>query len=96
MEKLKSEISPEEYKKKLLTVAGELFKGKVPNYFLEYLDNDEIESARVSLLGAIDAFVFGKNISDEEAKTKYEILGFDPEEASRIRNLSKANKRRSQ
>lgn len=51
----------------------------------EYLLHDEVEKAQEFLLGVIDALLSKREITDAEALEAYELLGIDPEDASRLR-----------
>lgn len=54
--------------------------------YCQNLDEDEIDRARVAILGALDRHVLDlKDIAESEARKKYQILGIDPERASRFR-----------
>jgi|SRR3989338_8569847 len=93
IEKPKAGEFSEEYKNKLLELAELVLDEEGRDDVWNYLDGEEIENARKYLLGALDRAFAEKDISDEFAKEQYRLLGFDQEEASKIRNLSKANKR---
>lgn len=82
-------VSLEEQKSKLIKLSEALLNEKGQEDVQEYLDDDDFDGVRTYLLGVLDAMVAGKKISDEDAKLKYKILNFDPEEASRIRQRSK-------
>lgn len=55
----------------------------------EYLENDGVRSAKLYLLGAIDARWVDKKISDKEAAEAYRALNVDPDTASKVRQRSK-------
>lgn len=76
----------EEYKQQLLELAAELMSDEGQETVAGYLDEDELDRARIAILGALDRRVLEKgDITESEAKAKYQILGIDPERASRLR-----------
>ena len=73
------------YKEELLGIAHEFLNEKGQEDIEKFLDNNEIQIAREHLLGALDDAVYKHTVHDEHAKEQYRILGFGPDEASRMR-----------
>lgn len=74
-----------ETESQLVGLAQELCNEKGRRKFQKYLDQGDLQKAKVLLLGALDALVIESNIPTDEAREKYETIGFSPEQASRIR-----------
>ncbi|MBP6924180.1 MAG: hypothetical protein KBC62_01625 [Candidatus Pacebacteria bacterium] len=53
-----------------------------------YLDNDDIENAKIMLLGTFDRLWKENDLNDNEAKQLYSELGISPEKASKLRQAS--------
>ncbi len=78
----------------LLEIARELSNEQGLASVEEQLGEGDVRGARVYLLGVIDRKVADEKIDPTRATEIYGILGFDPEEASEIRqrNASLFNK----
>lgn len=73
-------------REQLLEMADDLLNEEGSDRVREHLDADEFRLARIALLAAIDKKVLEGSLPDIEARAKYQILGFDPEDANKIRN----------
>lgn len=76
----------EEYKQQLLKLATELMTDEGQDNVAIYLDDGDFLKARIAILGSLDRKVLEKgDITESKAREKYQILGIDPEKASRLR-----------
>ena len=75
-------------KDELLTLAREICTDNSLNIVEGYLDDDDFDSAREGLLGALDCLVLEFGMPEDESVAKYKLIGFTPDQASKIRQNS--------
>ena len=89
-EKPANEEYPEEKLEALKGLADDLLFEDEKEIFNGLIEDGKVRLARMRMLAVVD-FLWGqRRISDEDAKKKYEIIGFTPDEASIIRQSSVA------
>ena len=84
----KRESTPGEYKNDLVRLAEQIILEddlNIVEVLLDSGDAKDVQEARKLLLLAVDKRMLRGKTLDEEARYFYKIIGFSPEEASRIR-----------
>ena len=89
-EKPVNEEYPEEKLESLKGLADDLLFEDEKEIFNGLIEDGKVRLARMRMLSVVD-FLWGQGrITDEDAKKKYDIIGFTPDEASIIRQSSVA------
>ena len=76
----------------LIAISVEVLNEKGQEIVREHLSNDDMERAKIVVLGALDHAVVNKLLTDAEAASHYQTLGISPDKASRIRQGSARSK----